>query len=204
MRCLWPRWSALSVTREIPHSAKARTNASLRFASVGEVPQEPPREMVREVRLVDEFLRQAHYFCHVGGGELVRDGHPVGRTQEVQLHPVDAERTTPNPPRSRQTGGLGDLAGMQRGQQRGVDQEGFRIAYQLADDLPPEGLQKAPELPHPAVQRGRVRSPTTPGNRWEKNRWASRKKERSDSTPRSCCRRARVMTSESASRFMDS
>ena len=114
-----------------------------RFASVGQVPQEPSREIFCEVRLVDEFLRQAH-FCHVGGGELVGDGHPVRRAQEVQLHPVDAERTPPHPPRSRETRGLSDLARMQRGQQGGVDQKGFRIAYQLADDLPAQGLQKAP------------------------------------------------------------
>jgi hypothetical protein len=51
---------------------------------------------------------------------------------------------------------------MQRGEQGGVDQKGFRIAYQLAEDLPAQGLQKAPELPHPAVQRGRVK-PHDPG-----------------------------------------
>src|SRR5215207_177734 len=39
-------------------------------------------------------------------------------------------------------------------------------------------------------------SPTTPGNRCEKNLSASRKKERSLSTPLSCCKRARVITSE--------
>jgi hypothetical protein len=47
-----------------------------------------------------------------------------------------------------------------------------------------------------------------PYNPWEqmreKNLWASRKKERSDSTPQSCCKRVRVMTSESESRLSDS
>src|SRR5215216_5206312 len=46
--------------------------------------------------------------------------------------------------------------------------------------------------------------PATPGNRCEKNLETSRKKERSDSTPRSCCKRARVMTSESESCLSDS
>ena len=47
-------------------------------------------------------------------------------------------------------------------------------------------------------------SPTIPGNKWEKNLWASRKKERSLSTPLSCYKSANVSTSESESRFMDS
>jgi hypothetical protein len=50
-----------------------------------------------------------------------------------------------------------------------------------------------------------VQSPATPGNSSEKNRWASRNKERSLSTPRSCYgKRARVMISESERRFIDS
>src|SRR5215207_764872 len=46
--------------------------------------------------------------------------------------------------------------------------------------------------------------PATPGNRWEKNLCASRKNERSLSTPRSCCRSASEMTSESESLLRDS
>ena len=42
-----------------------------------------------------------------------------------------------------------------------------------------------------------MESPATPGNRCEKNRWASRKKERSLSTPRSCWNKARVTISPS-------
>lgn len=51
---------------------------------------------------------------------------------------------------------------MQRAEQSGVDQKGLRIAHQLADDLPPEGLQKAPELAYPPMERGRVK-PHDPG-----------------------------------------
>jgi hypothetical protein len=47
-------------------------------------------------------------------------------------------------------------------------------------------------------------SSATPRNSSEKNREASRKNERSLSTPRSCCKRAKVIISESESRFMDS
>jgi hypothetical protein len=36
--------------------------------------------------------------------------------------------------------------------------KGFGIAHRLADDLPPEGLQEAPESAHPALQGGRVES----------------------------------------------
>ncbi len=44
-------------------------------------------------------------------------------------------------------------------------------------------------------------SPTTPGNRCEKKRPASRRNERQDSTPRNCCKSARANTSESESRL---
>ena len=47
-------------------------------------------------------------------------------------------------------------------------------------------------------------SPTTPGNRCEKNLSASRRNERSLSMPRNCPKRASAMTSESESLFMDS
>src|SRR5215210_1869304 len=46
--------------------------------------------------------------------------------------------------------------------------------------------------------------PTMPGNRCEKNRSQSLRKERSLSTPRSCCKSARARTSESESFLRDS
>jgi|SRR5215212_5916700 len=70
----------------------------------------------------------------------VGDGHPVCSTDEVQLHPVDVERTPPHPVRSRKTCGLSDLPGVKRAKQGGVDQKGLRGAHQLEDDLPSQEL----------------------------------------------------------------
>jgi hypothetical protein len=49
-----------------------------------------------------------------------------------------------------------DLARMQHRKQRRVDDEGLGISDRLADDLPPQGFQETPELPHPPVRRGRM------------------------------------------------
>src|SRR3954470_16417451 len=40
------------------------------------------------------------------------------------------------------------------------------------------------------MQRGGVHTPTTPGKRWTKKRWVSRRKDRSLSTPLSCWKSA--------------
>jgi hypothetical protein len=215
--------------------------------------QDPPRacgpagEIVPQVRLGEQFLPQA-YLGHVGRGELVGDGHPVCRAQKVQLHPVDAKGTPPNPPRSRETGGLGDLPRVQRGKQGGVDQQGLptgspnRVSQQglptgspnrvSQQGLPTGSPNRVSGSPRRSPTTARLKgsrkrrsfltrrwneegaSPSTPGNRGEKNlsasrsvaqrRAASRKKERSLSTPRSCSNNASAMTSEYPSRFMDS
>src|SRR5919206_3179687 len=47
---------------------------------------------------------------------------------------------------------------MQHRKQRRVYEQGLRIAYELGDDLSPQEFQEAPELPHPTVKRGRVKS----------------------------------------------
>jgi hypothetical protein len=112
-----------------------------RFASVGEVPEESAGEIVSEVRFGEQYLCQA-YLRHVGRGELVGDGHPVRRAQQMQLYAVDAEGTPPDPRRSRETRRLRDLAGVQRSKQSRVDQQCLRIAYQLANDLPRKGSRK--------------------------------------------------------------
>ncbi len=44
----------------------------------------------------------------------------------------------------------------------------------------------------------------TPGKRWAKKRWTSRRKERSLSTPLSCCKSVNVRTSESESFLSES
>ena len=41
-------------------------------------------------------------------------------------------------------------------QKRRVHKQGFRLAYQLGEDLPPQRFQEAPELLHAPVERGRV------------------------------------------------
>jgi len=94
--------------------------------------------------------------------------------------------------------------GVQNRKQPRVDEQGLRIADHLGGDLPPQRLQEAPELPQAPMKRGGVQSPSTAGNKCEKNLFASPKKERSLSTPLSCCKSASVKTSESESRFMDS
>jgi hypothetical protein len=45
---------------------------------------------------------------------------------------------------------------MQDLKQRRIDDQGLRLAHQLGEDLPPQGLQKAPQLPHAPVERGRI------------------------------------------------
>ncbi len=89
-------------------------------------------------------------------------------------------------------------------QQRRVHEQGLWLAYQLGEDLPPQGLhsKRLSFLTRRLNEEGW--SPATPGNRCEKNRSESRKKERSLSTPRSCWNKARVTISESERRFMDS
>jgi hypothetical protein len=46
--------------------------------------------------------------------------------------------------------------------QRRIHNEGLGVADELSDDLPAQGLKETPELPHPAVQRGRMK-PHHPG-----------------------------------------
>src|SRR5215208_2780487 len=124
---------------------------------VGQVSQELPRHFLSQSRLVDEFLGQGDV-RHVCGGELVGDGNTVGGAQEVQLDPVDAEASPAYPPSPVETRRPGNLARMQDFQQGRVHKQGLRFAHQLGNDLPSEGLQKAPELPHPSVERGRIES----------------------------------------------
>jgi hypothetical protein len=100
--------------------------------------------------------------------------------------------------------GLSDLlARVQDLKKRRIDDEGLGIAHQLLlpKDRAPQGLQEAPELAQAAVEGRGVRIPATPGKRWEKKRWASRRKERSLSTPLSCWKRASARTSESERRL---
>src|SRR5215203_184607 len=179
------------------------------LASVGQVPQEPPRYSIVQSRLGEELLGQGDV-GDVGRGEFVGEWDPIiGGADEVQLHPVDAARTPPHPRRPGEARALRDLPGVQNRKQSGVDEQSLRVADHLVEDVPPQGFQKTLELPRLSFLTLRCNeegcSPTTtPGNRWEKNLWASRKNERSLSTPRSCWKRARAMTSESERRFMDS
>src|SRR5215213_228659 len=136
--------------------ADLRQGLSQIFASVGQVSQERPRHFLSQSRLGEEFLGQGDV-RDVGGGEFVGDGDTVGGAQEVQLYPVDRKGTPAYPPGPFETRRLGNLARMQDFEQGRVHKQGLRFAHQFGNDLPPEGLQKAPELPHTAVQRGRIK-----------------------------------------------
>ena len=82
--------------------------------------------------------------------------------------------------------------------QGGIHDHGLRISHQLRHDGAPQGFEKPPKLAQAAVERGGMEA----DDLWEEvaeKRATSRKKEREDSTPRSCWKMARVMTSESES-----
>jgi hypothetical protein len=124
----------------------------------------------------------------------------------MQLHPVDTEASPPYPGRPRETRALRNLS---RGCKTESTASSRRATFlgRRPSRRGPRGAEapfKAPELPHPPMERGRIES-NYPGEQVrEKPLSASRKKERSLSTPRSCWKSARVMTSESASCLRDS
>src|SRR5829696_2344224 len=80
----------------------------------------------------------------------------------MQLHAVDAEGTPPYPRGSHKARRLPNLTRMEDFEQRRVHKQGFRLAHQLGEDLPPQGLQVTSELSHPPMERGRVQ-PHHPG-----------------------------------------
>src|SRR5688572_4620540 len=113
------------------------------LAPVGQVSQEFASYPLSQSRLVDELLGQGDvgYVCRC---ELVGERDPVGGTDEVQLHPVDAEGTPSHPRRPTQAwAALRNLPGVQHRKQRRVDEQGLRIADHLGEDLPPQRLQEA-------------------------------------------------------------
>src|SRR5215208_1307504 len=148
-------------------------------AAVGQIPKEPPGD----ADLLKSGLRQklAHqeHVCGVCGGQLVGEGHAVGSTQQVQLHPVEGERSPLYPFRSLKTRRrLPHLARVQ--------------------DL----KKRLSFFTRRCKEEGCIL--TTPGNRCQKNLCASRRKDRSLSMPLSCWKSARVRTSESESLLSDS
>jgi hypothetical protein len=72
---------------------------------------------------------------------------------------------------------------MQDRKQARVDDQGLGVSHKLGQDSVPQGLQEAPEFADTTVKRGGMKAYDPPGNRCEKKRAASRKKERQDSTP---------------------
>src|SRR5215207_7808340 len=125
------------------------------FASVGQVAKQPPGRSFPELCTTEQFAGQSD-LREVGRGQLVGEGHTVGRAQEVKLHSVEGERSPPNPCCSLKPSRLLYLARMQYLKERGVYKEGLGLSDQLGDDLFPQGLKEAPELPHPPMQRGGV------------------------------------------------
>src|SRR5215210_2914058 len=125
------------------------------LAPVGQVAQESASYPLCQLRLVDEFFGQSDV-CDVCGGELVGERDPIGGADEVQLHPVDAERTPPHPCRPTETRTLRSLPGVQHRKQRRVHEHRLWVPDHLGEDLPPQRFQKAPELPQAPMQRGRM------------------------------------------------
>jgi hypothetical protein len=84
----------------------------------------------------------------------------VAHTEQMQLHAIDREGTPPYPrgscrrvpPACR----LRNLARMEHFQECRVHKQGFRIAYQLGEDLPPQRFQITPEFPHTPIEGGRM------------------------------------------------
>src|SRR5215217_7116734 len=72
------------------------------FAAVGKISKHSTGHFLSQFRLSQQLTAQGdiRYVCRC---KLVGDGHPVSSTQQVQLHPVDRERTPPYPCRSRRS-----------------------------------------------------------------------------------------------------
>ena len=93
---------------------------------------------------------------------------------------------------------------MQDFQQRRINEQGLRFAYELGEDLPTQRLQVAPELLHSPVEGGRVQ-PHHPGKQvGEKPLGIPQERAFALCAPQLCWKRARAITSESERRFMDS
>src|SRR3712207_3359057 len=122
----------------------------------------------------------------------------------MQLHPIDTEASPPYPRTCGEARALRNLPGVQDRKQSRVDEQRLWIPDYLGEDFAAHRLhsKRLIFLIRRCNEEGC--NPTTPGNRCEKNLSASRKKERSLSTPRSCWKSAKVMTSESESRLRDS
>src|SRR5215208_2831379 len=138
---------------------RPRPPSTPRFGRPG--PQEPPRYSIPQSRLGEKLLGQGDV-GDVGRGEVVGERDPIGGADEVLLHPVDAEGPPPHPRRPGEARALRDLPGVQNRKQSRVDEQRLRVADHLVEDVPPQGFQKTPELPHPPMERGRVQ-PHHPG-----------------------------------------
>src|SRR5215204_2665182 len=85
---------------------------------------------------------------------LVGEGNAVGGTKQIELDPVDAEGPPPYPGGPLEARALRDLTRMQYRKERGVHDQGLRIAHQLGQDGSPQGLQITPQLAYPPMKRG--------------------------------------------------
>src|SRR5215208_4313419 len=119
-----------------PEGCPPRPRLPQPLASVGQVPQEPPRYSIPHSRLGEELLGQGDV-GDVGGGEFVGERNPIGATDELQLHPVDAERSPPNPCGAYKARRLVDLARMKDTKQRRVDEQGLWLSHQFAEHRTP-------------------------------------------------------------------
>src|SRR5215204_1417094 len=131
-------------------------------AAVCQISQEPTGDDALIETCSGQKLPHQEHIRDVGGCKLVGDGHAVGRADEVQLHPVESERSPPNPRSSLETRRLGNLTRVQYFQERRVYEEGLGLSDQLGQHCAAQGFQKTPELPHPPMQRGGMQ-PSDPG-----------------------------------------
>jgi hypothetical protein len=174
-----------------------------RPGAVGEVPEEPARTVTPPSLPSSKSSSTRSTSDVLAGVSSLGEGNPVGRADEVQLYPVEGERTPPHPRATVEPGRLGDLPGMQDRQERRIHHQRLRVTDELGHHDPSQRLQESAQLPNAAVEGRRMQSPATPGKRWAKNLLASLRKDLSLSMPLSCWKRASARTSESESRLSE-
>src|SRR5215213_11828785 len=95
------------------------------LAVVSEVCQEPPRYPVSQLLCIGQELFRKLDIGDVGGGEFVGERNAVGRAQQMQLYPVDAESSPPHPCRTIEARSLRNLARVDDRKERRIDEQGF-------------------------------------------------------------------------------
>src|SRR5215210_1231524 len=174
------------------------------LAAVSEVCQEPPRYPVSQLLCIGQELFRELDIDDVGGGEFVGERNAVGRAQQMQLHPVDAESSPPHPRRTIEARSLRNLARVDDRKERRIDAQGFpgRLPVRRVTNA-----LRAPRRVGVFLPSGETRKSTSRQRLTEKVREKAGGVSEEGSLalyPRSCWKSARVMTSESESFLRDS